>query len=68
MGSAGRYAAAGQERFTQQCAPDRRDFPDRQRYAVAVFTRSTPDTTTDPARIDAGIGRIARALIHELRR
>jgi beta-lactamase class A len=42
-------------------------FPDQQRYAVAVFTRCTPDTTTDPAHIDAGIGRIARALINELR-
>jgi beta-lactamase class A len=40
--------------------------PDQRRYAVAVFTRSTPDTATDPARIDAGIGRIARALIDEL--
>jgi beta-lactamase class A len=43
-------------------------FPDRQRYAVAVFTRGTPGTTTDPARVDAGIGRIARTLIDELRR
>ena len=42
-------------------------FPDRQQYAVAVFTRSTPETTTDPARIDAGIGRVARVLIDELR-
>jgi beta-lactamase class A len=42
-------------------------FPDQQRYAVAVFTRSTPDTTTDPAHIDTGIGRIARALTNELR-
>jgi len=42
-------------------------FPDRQQYAVAVFTRSTPDTATDPARIDAGIGRIARTLIDDLR-
>jgi beta-lactamase class A len=42
-------------------------FPDQQRYAVAVFTRSTPATTTDPAHIDAGIGRTARALIDELR-
>jgi beta-lactamase class A len=40
--------------------------PDQRRYAVAVFTRSTPDTATDPARIDAGIGGIARALIDEL--
>lgn len=42
-------------------------FPDQRRYAVAVFTRSTPDTTTDPTHIDAGIGRIARALIDDLR-
>lgn len=43
-------------------------FPDQRQYAVAVFTRSTPDTDTDPAMIDAGIGRIARALIDDLRR
>jgi beta-lactamase class A len=42
--------------------------PDQQRYAVAVYTRSAPDTTTDPARIDAGIGQIASELINELRR
>jgi beta-lactamase class A len=42
-------------------------FPDRRPYVTAIFTRSTPHTTTDPARIDAGIGRIARALIDELR-
>jgi beta-lactamase class A len=42
-------------------------FPDRRQYAVAVFTRSTPDTDTAPAEIDAGIGRVARALIEELR-
>jgi beta-lactamase class A len=42
-------------------------FPDGHRYAVAVFTRSAPGATTDPAQIDAGIGRIARALIDELR-
>jgi beta-lactamase class A len=42
-------------------------FPDRRRYAIAVFTRSTPETTTDPAHIDAAIGRIARTLIDELR-
>jgi beta-lactamase class A len=41
-------------------------FPDRQQYAVAVFTRSTPDTTTDPACIDEGIGRVARILLDEL--
>jgi beta-lactamase class A len=42
-------------------------FPDHRQYAVAVFTRSTPATTTDPAHIDTGIGRIARTLIDELR-
>jgi beta-lactamase class A len=42
-------------------------FPDRQQYAVAVFTRRAPGVTTDPAHIDAGIGRIARALIDQLR-
>ncbi|WP_433291396.1 serine hydrolase [Actinoplanes sp. CA-030573] len=42
-------------------------FPDGEQYAVAVFTRATPATTTDPALIDAGIGRVARALIDELR-
>lgn len=42
-------------------------FPDGEQYAVAVFTRSTPSTTTDPALIDAGIGRVARALVDELR-
>jgi hypothetical protein len=34
---------------------------------VAVFTRTTPRTATDPARIDAGIGRVGRALIDEMR-
>jgi beta-lactamase class A len=42
-------------------------FPDQQQYAVAVFTRCTPDTTTSPGRIDTGIGRVSRALIDELR-
>ncbi|MGI8613276.1 MAG: serine hydrolase [Nocardioidaceae bacterium] len=42
-------------------------FPDGQAYAVAVFTRRAPDVTTDPAAIDAGIGRIARILVDELR-
>jgi beta-lactamase class A len=42
-------------------------FPDGAAYAVAVFTRRTTETTTDPALIDAGIGRIARALIDRLR-
>jgi beta-lactamase class A len=43
-------------------------FPDGQQYAVAVFTRRGTGVTTDPARIDAGIGRIARTLIDHLRR
>ncbi len=43
-------------------------FPDGRHYAVAVFTRSAPAVTTDPAAIDAGIGRIARTLIDHLRR
>jgi beta-lactamase class A len=43
-------------------------FPDGQQYAVAVFTRRAPEVATDPARIDAGIGRIARTLIDDLRR
>jgi beta-lactamase class A len=43
-------------------------FPDGTRYAIAVFTRAAPDATTDPARIDAGIGRIARALTDHLHR
>jgi beta-lactamase class A len=42
-------------------------FPDGEQYAVAVFTRCTPDATIDPARIDAGIGRIARVLVDQLR-
>ena len=40
---------------------------DGDRYAVAVFTRVPPDDATDPARIDAGIGRIARQLVDRLR-
>ncbi|GIH03772.1 serine hydrolase [Rhizocola hellebori] len=40
--------------------------PTGQRYAVAVFTRCEPAATIDPARIDAGIGTIARALVDEL--
>jgi beta-lactamase class A len=43
-------------------------FPDGQQYAVAVFTRRAPGVTSDPAHIDAGIGRIARTLIDYLRR
>jgi hypothetical protein len=42
-------------------------FPGGERYAVAVFTRSTPARTIEPARIDAGIGRVARTLVDQLR-
>ena len=42
-------------------------FPDGGQYAVAVFTRRAPGVTTDPAHIDAGIGRMARGLIDQLR-
>ncbi len=42
-------------------------FPDGAAYAVAIFTRSGPSATRDPAAVDAGIGRIARALIDRLR-
>lgn len=42
-------------------------FPDGRLYAVAVFTRRRSGVTTDPARIDAGIGRIAAALVDQLR-
>jgi beta-lactamase class A len=41
--------------------------PGGRSYAVAVFTRRPPGVTTDPAHIDAGIGRVARALIDQLR-
>jgi beta-lactamase class A len=37
-------------------------FPDGAAYAVAVFTRTRPRTTCDPAAVDAGIGRIARSV------
>ena len=43
-------------------------FPDGQQYAIAVFTRRAPGITTNPAHIDAGIGRIAQTLIDYLRR
>jgi hypothetical protein len=33
---------------------------------VAVFTRKPPDSNTDPADIDAAIGRIAHALTEPL--
>jgi len=42
-------------------------FADGKAYAVAVFTRRSPEVNTDPARIDAGIGRITRTLIDHLR-
>ncbi len=41
-------------------------YPDGRQYAVAVFTRRPPGATTDPALIDACIGRIARTLIEGL--
>lgn len=41
-------------------------FPDGAAYAVAVFTRSIR-SGTDPAQIDAGIGRVARLLVDKLR-
>ncbi|MBU2665865.1 class A beta-lactamase-related serine hydrolase [Actinoplanes bogorensis] len=37
--------------------------PGGDSYAVAVFTRRPPGVTTDPARIDAAIGTIARHLV-----
>lgn len=37
--------------------------PDGTGYAVAVFTRREPGIDTDPAAIDARIGRIARTLV-----
>ena len=42
-------------------------FPDGAAYAVAVFTRRKR-TGTNPARIDAGIGTVARLLVDKLRR
>jgi beta-lactamase class A len=42
-------------------------FPDGSAYAVAVFTHTQPDTTTDPSLHDAAIGHAARALIDQLR-
>jgi beta-lactamase class A len=42
-------------------------FPDESAFAVAVFTRNDPDCPTDPAAIDAGIGRVARAIVDQLR-
>ncbi|GAA0465324.1 serine hydrolase [Paractinoplanes deccanensis] len=42
-------------------------YPDGRAYAVAVFTRRPRGVTVDPARVDAGIGRIARSLVDQLR-
>jgi len=42
-------------------------FPDGAAYAVAVFTRTQPGTTTDPRLHDAAIGQLARTLIEHLR-
>jgi beta-lactamase class A len=42
-------------------------YPDRAAYAVAVFTRREPGNPTEPAVIDAAIGRTARALVDRLR-
>jgi hypothetical protein len=38
-------------------------FPDGAAYAVAVFASNDAGATPDPAAVDAGIGKIARALI-----
>jgi beta-lactamase class A len=38
-------------------------FTDGATYAVAVFHRRETADSTDPARIDAGVGKIARALV-----
>lgn len=43
-------------------------FPDGNAYAVAVFTRNNPPSQTEPAKIDATIGTIARSLISRLQR
>jgi beta-lactamase class A len=42
-------------------------YPDGGAYAVAVFTRREQDQPRDPARIDSGIGTIARNLVDQLR-
>jgi beta-lactamase class A len=42
-------------------------FPGGAAYAVAVFTRTQPHTSSDPRLQDAAIGQIARALIECLR-
>ena len=40
-------------------------YPNDQQYAVAVFTRSASNTSA--AVVNAGIGRIARLLVENLR-
>jgi beta-lactamase class A len=42
-------------------------FPDGAEYGVAIFTRAKPGAATNPALIDAAIGRIACVLIDQLR-
>ncbi|MCY1138850.1 class A beta-lactamase-related serine hydrolase [Actinoplanes sp. Pm04-4] len=42
-------------------------YPDGGQFAVAVFTRRPPGAAADPARIDAGIGLVARELVGRLR-
>ncbi len=41
--------------------------PDGQSYAVAVFTRRAPGHSIASAVVDAAIGRVARAVVDELR-
>ena len=42
-------------------------FPGGDQCAIAIFTRTHPGTSPDPARIDTAIGQIARQLVDELR-
>jgi beta-lactamase class A len=42
-------------------------FPDGDAYAIAVFSQRRPGQTINPALVDAGIGRIARAITDEMR-
>jgi beta-lactamase class A len=42
-------------------------FPDGHAYAVAVFTRSDPRMQAEATSIDAGIGRVARLMVEQLR-
>ena len=42
-------------------------FRDGSAYAVAVFTRTKPDTTADPSRHDAAVGQVACTLIDQLK-